>query len=138
MVVLRLWNVSQVAGSTQSGLEPCGLLCIVVFCSHFFEATVPALLIRSTLIKQPNKYSSTPISHTNTNPALWQDNVGSADSSFSSLIPNVMQGPWSATSGQPTHSIGLLLFTTSQLLAQLIKLYSFDSLEVFVSPIPCR
>lgn len=82
VAVLRLWDVSQVTGSTQSGAEPCGLLCIVVFCSHFFEATVPALLIRLTLIKQPNYYSSTSISYMNTNPALWRNNVGIVHSVF--------------------------------------------------------
>lgn len=76
VVVLRLWDVSQVAGSTQSGPEPRGLLCIVVFCSRLFEATVPALLILLTLIKQPNYYSSTSISYMNTNPARWRSNVG--------------------------------------------------------------
>lgn len=63
VVVLRLWDVSQVAGSTQSGALRWGLSCIVVLCSQSLEAAaVPALLIRLIVIKHTNNYYPTPIS----------------------------------------------------------------------------
>lgn len=111
VVVLRLWDVSQVAGSTQSGaLRSVVLLSFVLTCSTLQH--YQALLTHLTLIKLINNWYSTPIS-VEEEPllslSLSLSRAGQCwESSFSLEIPHEMWCACSTTSGRPTHTLGLL------------------------------